>query len=141
LFQARGLLGSGQFAVPTGFAPLKFNSYGNLPGSSYLQALSRLKALRNAGSMQNATGSARSRAKQKNLAFFVADINGNRGIWAREGNKRNISLAFSFLNGSPKYSPTFPIARILRETFEAQFDHQFELAIQQEMDYHARKGR
>ena len=139
--QSKGLLGSGKFAVPTGFAPLKFNAYGNLPGSSYLQVLSRLKALREVGSLQNASGSKRSRAKQKNLAFFVADINGNRGIWAREGSKRNISLAFSFLNGSPKYDSTFPIARILRETFEANFDHQFEAAIQQEMDYHARKGR
>lgn len=139
--RSAGILGAGQFAVPTGIAPLKFNAFGNLPGSSYLQALSRLKALRNVGSMQNATGSQRSKAKQKNLAFFAATIGNNQGIWARQGSKRNISLAFTFLDRSPSYGSTFPIARILRDTWEANFDQQFELAIQQEMDYQARKGR
>jgi len=139
--RSRMILGGGQFAVPAGIKPLGLNTYGNLPGPSYLQMLSRMTALRNVGSMQNATGSKRSRKKQQDLAYFVATVGGHRGIYVREKGSRKITPAFYFLNQAPKYERTFPIAKVMRQAWEANFDQQFEKAIQEEMDYHARKAR
>ena len=46
-----------QFIAPTGVTPLKLNSYGNISGSTFVQVLSRLKALEgsaNSYDIQNA---------------------------------------------------------------------------------------
>lgn len=139
--RSRGLLGPGQFAVPTGIAPNRFNQYGNLPASDYLRILSRLKAMREIGSQSNATGSARSRAKQRRITFFVADVNGNRGIWSRQAGSRQIKPAFTFINQAPKYQQTFPVRRILNDSFNANFNREWERAIGEEMDYWKRKGK
>ena len=139
--RSRMILGSGQFAVPSGIKPLALNVYGNLPGPSYLQMLSRMTALRNVGSMQNATGSKRSRRKQQNLAYFVATVAGHRGIYVREKGSRKITPAFYFLNQAPRYAASFPIAKAMQEAWSANFNREWEKAIQEEMDYHARKGR
>jgi hypothetical protein len=103
--------------------------------------LSRMTALRNAGSMQNATGSKRSRKKQQNLAYFVATVGGNRGIYIREKGSREIRPAFYFINQAPKYSPSFPIAKGMMDEWNANFNREWEKAIQEEMNYQARKGR
>jgi len=139
--RSKMILGGGQFAVPAGIKPLALNVYGNLPGPQYMQMLSRMTALRNVGSMQNATGSKRSRRKQQNLAYFVATVGGHRGIYVREKGSRQITPAFYFLNQAPKYERTFPIAKVMTKAWEANFEQQFEKAIQEEMDYHARKAR
>ena len=139
--RAKGILGSGQFAVPSGIKPLGLNQYGNLPGPQYMQMLSRMQALRNVGSMQNATGSKRSRRKQQQLAYFVATVGGHRGLYVREKGSRQIVPAFFFVNQAPRYSPTFPIAKGMEEAWSANFNREWERAIQEEMDYHARKAR
>ena len=139
--RSKGILGSGQYAVPAGIKPLGLNQYGNLPGPSYLQMLSRMTALRNVGSMQNATGSKRSRKKQQQLAYFVATVGGHRGIYIREKGNREIKPAFYFINQAPKYSPSFPIAKGMMDEWNANFNREWERAIQEEMDYHARKAR
>jgi len=139
--RARGILGSSQFAVPAGIKPLGLNQYGNLPGPSYMQMLSRMQALRNVGSMQNATGSKRSRKKQQQLAYFVATVGGHRGIYIREKGSREIVPAFYFLNQAPRYGSTFPIAKGMMEAWNANFNREWERAIQEEMDYAARKAR
>jgi len=139
--RARGILGSSQFAVPSGIKPLGLNQYGNLPGPSYMQMLSRMQSLRNVGSMQNATGSKRSRKKQQQLAYFVATVGGHRGLYVREKGSRQITPAFYFLNQAPRYSPTFPIAKGMQEAWSANFNREWERAIQEEMDYAARKAR
>ena len=139
--RARGILGSGQFAVPSGIKPLGLNQYGNLPGPSYLQTLSRMQALRNVGSMQNSTGSKRSRKKQQQLAYFVATVGGHRGIYVREKGSRQITPAFYFLNQAPRYAPTFPIAKAMQEAWSANFNREWERAIEEEMAYAARKAR
>lgn len=131
----RGILQFGQFAAPSGIAPFKFNQYGNLSGPQHLQVLSRLRALREVGSTQNATNSARSRRKRQALSVFaIPDV----GIFARQG--RKVTPAFFFIN-QPRYQATFPIARIMRTTFEQNWSAEFEKAIQAEMDYQAKKAR
>jgi hypothetical protein len=137
----RGILGSGQFAIPAGIKPLGLNKYGNLPSPQYTQLLSRMGAMRNIGSMGNATGSKRSKRKQKDLAYFVANVGGHRGIYIREKGNRQIIPAFYFINQSPKYSQTFPIAKEMMQAWEGNFNREFERAIQEEMDYAARKAR
>jgi hypothetical protein len=139
--RARGILGSGQYAIPTGIAPLSLNQHGNLAGSRYLQVLSRLGALRAIGSTQNASGSKRSKRKQKELTYFVASPGGHRGLYSRQAGSRAITPAFWFIDRAPRYSPTFPIAREMMTTWGENFDREFERAIQEEMDYAARKAR
>jgi len=139
--RSKGILGSSQFAVPAGIKPLGLNQFGNLPGPAYMQMLSRMQALRNVGSMQNATGSKRSRKKQQQLAYFVATVGGNRGIYVREKGSREIRPAFYFINQAPRYGSTFPIAKGMQEAWNANFNREWERAIQEEMDYHARKAR
>jgi len=137
----KGILGPGQFAIPAGIKPLGLNSHGNLPGPQYLQILSRLQALRNVGSMQNATGSKRSRAKQQQRAYFVATVGGQRGLYLREKGSRQIVPAFIFIDQAPKYTPTFPIRKAMQEAWEQNFGREFERAISEEMAYWARKGK
>ena len=139
--RARGILGPGQFAIPAGIKPLGLNSHGNLPGPQYMQILSRMQALRNVGSMQNATGSKRSRSKQQQRAYFVATVGGQRGLYLREKGSRQIVPAFTFINQAPKYTPTFPIAKGMMTAWEENFGREFERAIADEMAYWARKGK
>jgi hypothetical protein len=139
--RARGILGSGQFAIPTGIAPLTLNQHGNLAGSRYLQVLSRLGALRAIGSTQNASGSKRSKRKQRELTYFVAAPGGHRGLYSRQAGSRAITPAFWFIDRAPRYNSTFPIAREMMKAWEANFDREWERAIQEEMDYAARKAR
>lgn len=139
--QSRGFLGSSEYAVPSGIAPAKLNTFGNLPAGQYNQVLSRLGAMREVGSMQNATGSRRSRSKQAQLTYFVASIGGNRGIYARQGGSRAIKPVFWFINQAPKYQPTFPIRKIMQDSFQANWPAQFERAIDDEMKYWAKKAR
>jgi hypothetical protein len=139
--RARGILGSGQFAIPTGIAPLSLNQHGNLAGPRYLQVLSRLGALRSIGSTQNASGSKRSKRKQREITYFVAAPGGHRGLYSRQAGSRAITPAFWFIDRAPRYNPTFPIAREMMKAWEENFDREFERAIQEEMDYSARKAR
>jgi len=139
--RSKGLLGSGQYAIPTGISPLTLNQHGNLSGARYLQVLSRLGALRAIGSTQNASGSKSSKRKQKELTYFVASISGHRGLYTRRAGSRAITPAFWFIDRAPRYSPTFPIAREMMKAWDANFDREFERAIQEEMDYAARKAR
>jgi hypothetical protein len=139
--RSRGILGSGEYAIPAGIKPLGLDTHGNLPGPQYMQMLSRMQALRNVGSMQNATGSKRSRRKQAQRAYFVTTVGGNRGIYIREKGSREIKPAFTFINQAPKYTPTFPIAKGMMQAWEENFPKEFERAIADEMAYWARKGK
>jgi hypothetical protein len=131
--------GLGQFLAPSGNAPLKLDRYGNVPGSKVVQVLSRLGAMREAGSMSNRTGSPRSSAKRREADYFVAEINGTRAIWARKG-KRGIVPVFFFLRAAPTYTPRFPVPRILTDAFDNAFRVEFERAVEQELAYQLRKG-
>ncbi len=139
LLQRRGILRSGEFAIPSGAAPFTFNSYGNIPSSKYVQMLSRLNALREAGSTSNRTGSPRSRAARRKEDFFVAEINGHRAIWARVGqDKRGIRPVFHFVNAPPKFGPRFPVPSIVTKTFHKAFPGELIRAVDEQIRYNRR---
>jgi hypothetical protein len=140
LLQRKGLLRSNEYAVPTGNDPLPNNTYGNIPASKYVQVLSRLAALREAGSLGNRSDSDRSKAKRKDLDFFVATIKGNKAIFARKAD-RMIGLVFQITNQAPTYTGKFPVPRILNESFSSAFDVEFERAVREQIEYQARKSR
>jgi hypothetical protein len=138
--RAAGLLGSNQYAVPTGNAPLKLNSYGNISGPSYVQLLSRLNAMRESGYSANRTGSARSTAKRRNVDYFVAEINGNKALWARKGkNNRGIVPVFHFIGQAPSYQKRFPVPKIILGVFNASIADELEKAVKEEISYQNKK--
>jgi hypothetical protein len=140
LLRRRGLLGAGEFAVTTGNDPLPHNTYGNVAASRYVQVLSRLAALREAGSTGNRTDSARSKGKRKQVDYFVATIKGNKAIFARKAD-RSIGLVFQITNQAPTYTGKFPVPHILTESFSSAFDVEFKRAVQGQIDYQARKTK
>jgi hypothetical protein len=136
--QSRGLLGSDEYAVPANNAPAKLNAYGNVSGPAYVQILSRLGAMREAGSLSNRSGSRRSTSKRREADYFVATINGNKAIWARKG-KRGIVPVFHFIKQAPSYQARFPVPTIIRTSFDQAFGKEFERAVSEQIAYEARK--
>jgi hypothetical protein len=139
LLQRKGLLRAGEFAVPSGLSPLGFNPYGNVAASKYVQVLSRLAALREAGNTQNRTDSRRSTAKRKERDYFVAEINGHRAIWARKG-KRGIVPVFHFVDNAPRFSARFPVRNIIETSFAKAWSFELRRAVRQQIEYETRKG-
>ena len=135
LLQKSGIINSNQYAIPTGAYPLKLDSYGNIPGSKYVQVLSRLKALGQQGYTANATNTKRSQSKRASADFFAGTPGGARGIFGRVGPKpkgnpggigrpvttglkRGFHTVFSVTNVQPKYRLNFNTGLILEKTFE-----------------------
>ena len=139
--RSKGILGPTEFAIPAGIKPLGLDTHGNLPGPKYMQVLSRMQALREVGSLQNVSGSKRSRRKQQQVSYFVATVGGQRGLYLREKGSRRIVPAFYFVNQAPRYSQTFPIHKGMMQAWKENFGREWEKAIQEEMDYQARKAR
>lgn len=144
-----GLLRPGQFIVPSGVAPLHLDGFGNLPGSTYTQVLSRLKALGGSGQGYDgsATGSRRSRARRSQSDFFIGRPGGlPAGIQARVGplpkgtggvgserggrpitsNLRRGFHTVFYITRQPSYSARFPVAQIIEKEFAARFPLIFE---------------
>jgi hypothetical protein len=138
LLQRKGHLRSYEYAVPTGNAPLKFNTYGNVSSGGYVQVLSRLGSLREVGSEGNATDSARSQSKRKQADYFVAEINGHRAIWARKG-QRGIVPVFHFVSSQPQFKARFPVAEILQSSFASAFNTELRRAVDEQLRYNKRK--
>ena len=134
-----------QFIAPTGVTPLKLNSYGNISGSTFVQVLSRLKALEGSGFTANVAKSKRSQGKRAQRDYFAGtpgDI--PFGIQARLGRRptkwkqggpgrpptsylpRGFHTVFNVLNSAPKYKPIFPADVILAKTFENTFAKKFQ---------------
>ena len=134
LMRRAGVLKAGEFAIPTGAYPLRFNQYGNVSGSQYVQVLSRLNALREAGSMGNRTNSPRSRAARRERDYFVATINGHRAIWARRGG-RSIVPVFNIVSRAPSYTPSFPVRSMLESSFAKAFPLELRRAVREQMEY------
>jgi len=144
-----GIIRPGEFIVPTGVYPLELNDYGNLPGSTYTQVLSRLRALGGAGQgyTGSATDSTRSRRRREQADYFMA-APGNlpRGIQARVGplpkgtggkgsplggrpvtsNLRRGFHTVFYITNQPRYRATFPVLRIIESTFNSRFPSIFE---------------
>jgi hypothetical protein len=131
--------GLGSYLAPANNAPLKLDRFGNVPGAKVVQVLSRLSAMREAGSTSNRSGSARSAGKRRETDYFIATIHGTPAVWARKG-KRGIVPVFFFLKRAPSYSPRFPIPEILTTSFDKAFGKEFERAVDQEIAYQIKKG-
>jgi hypothetical protein len=143
-----GAVPRGRYLVPTGVSPLRLNSAGNIPASRYVQVLSRLKSLREVGSTQNVTGSARSQGKRSDRDFFVGRPGGlPLGIYARMGRRpkgraggrpatimlpRGFHTVF-YLTGRPNYRAQFPIPSILNSAFERSFTRELQAGLSAEL--------
>jgi len=120
----RGYLPKGQYLVPASGARL--DAHGNMQRGQIVQVLSALRAFGEQGYTANATGSARSMAKQARSgasAYFWGTIDGQAGVWQRvrsafgEG-ALPIMLA---TDGSPKYRVRFPFFAIAENTIAANY--------------------
>jgi hypothetical protein len=121
------------FLVPTGKAPLPFNTYGNIPASKYTQVLSRLKALGEQGYTANASASPRSKSKRRQTDFFIG-FRGGRPVSIRArvgptgprgGAPRGYVNVFN-ITKQPTYKAQFPVRSILQAEFTSRFPSIFE---------------
>lgn len=106
-----GLLPAGMYVVPGEGA--KLNKHGNITAGTYSKILSQVRA--SSDSMQNATGSRRSKAKRGiTKGYFVGKIEGTWGVWQRVGYKRRRSVRpiLIFVKKKPNYRKRFPFFKI-----------------------------
>lgn len=109
---ARGIMRSGQYAVPT---TAFMNQYGNVSRGTMLKILSGLGAAESTrGYQSNASGSARSRRKGNAHRFFSGNVDGTQGVWERKsmGMGDAVRPVFIFSDSAPKYRTIFPFFKI-----------------------------
>lgn len=118
---ARGIMRSGQFAVPT---TAFMNQYGNISRGTMLKILSGLGAAESTwGYQANASGSARSRRKGNAHRFFSGDVDGTQGVWERKsmGIGDAVRPVFIFSDSAPKYRTIFPFFKIGQNIVNANY--------------------
>jgi hypothetical protein len=118
---ARGIMRSGQYAVPT---TAFMNQYGNVSRGTMLKILSGLGAAESSSGYQaNATGSARSRRKGNARRFFAGEIDGTQGVWERKslGKGDEVRPVFIFSDSAPRYRTIFPFFKIGHNTVNANY--------------------
>lgn len=118
---ARGIMRSGQYAVPT---TAFMNQYGNVSRGTMLKILSGLGAAESTrGYQANASGSARSRRKGNAHRFFSGDVDGTQGVWERKsmGMGDAVRPVFIFSDSSPKYRTIFPFFKIGQNIVNANY--------------------
>lgn len=118
---ARGIMRSGQYAVPT---TAFMNQYGNVSRGTMLKILSGLGAAESSrGYQANATGSARSRRKGNARLFFAGEIDGTQGVWERKslGKGDEVRPVFIFSDSAPGYRTIFPFFKIGRNIVNANY--------------------
>ncbi|WP_455827863.1 hypothetical protein [Pseudomonas kilonensis] len=118
---ARGIMRSGQFAVPT---TAFMNQYGNVSRGTMLKILSGLGAAESTrGYQANASGSARSRRKGNAHRFFSGDVDGTHGVWERKsmGMGDAVRPVFIFSDSAPKYRTIFPFFKIGQNIVNANY--------------------
>ncbi|MFL1386632.1 hypothetical protein ACI77F_03055 [Pseudomonas tritici] len=118
---ARGIMRSGQFAVPT---TAFMNQYGNVSRGTMMRILSGLGAAESKlGYQANASGSARSRRKGNAHRFFSGDVDGTQGVWERKsmGMGDAVRPVFIFSDSAPKYRTIFPFFKIGQNIVNANY--------------------
>ena len=118
---ARGIMRSGQYAVPT--TPF-MNQYGNVSRGTMLKILSGLGAAESTrGYQANASGSARSRRKGNTHRFFSGDVDGTQGVWERKsmGMGDAVRPVFIFADSAPRYRTIFPFFKIGQNIVNANY--------------------
>lgn len=122
---ARGIMRSGQYAVPT---TAFMNQYGNVSRGTMLKILSGLGAAESArGYQANASGSARSRRKGNAHRFFSGEVDGTQGVWERKsmGMGDAVRLVFIFADSAPRYRTIFPFFKIAENIVKANREEVF----------------
>lgn len=118
---ARGIMRSGQYAVPT---TAFMNQYGNVSRGTMLKILSGLGAAESTrGYQANASGSARSRRKGNAHRFFSGDVDGTQGVWERKsmGMGDAVRPVFIFSDSAPRYRTIFPFFKIGQNIVNANY--------------------
>lgn len=101
---ARGLMESGEYAIPTKDV---LDAFGNVKGGFSLKVLSGLGAAETtAGTTANASGSRRSKKKGNARRFFIAKISNTRGVWERKSTAFGVGIrpVFIFVTKAPTYT-------------------------------------
>lgn len=118
---ARGVMRSGQYAVPT---TSFMNQYGNVSRGTMLKILSGLGAAESTrGYQANASSSARSRRKGNAHRFFSGDVDGTQGVWERKsmGMGDAVRPVFIFSDSAPRYRTIFPFFKIGQNIVNANY--------------------
>jgi len=118
---ARGIMRSGQYAVPT---TAFMNQYGNVSRGTMLKILSGLGAAESTrGYQANASGSARSQRKGNAHRFFSGDVDGTQGVWERKsmGMGDAVRPVFIFSDSAPRYRTIFPFFKIGQNIVNANY--------------------
>lgn len=118
---ARGVMRSGQFAVPT---TAFMNQYGNVSRGTMLKILSGLGAAElTRGYQANASDSAKSRRKGNAHRFFSGDVGGTQGVWERRsmGMGDAVRPVFIFSDSAPRYRTIFPFFKIGQNIVNANY--------------------
>lgn len=118
---ARGVMRSGQFAVPT---TAFMNQYGNVSRGTMLKILSGLGAAESTrGHQANASDSAKSRRKGNAHRFFSGDVGGTQGVWERRsmGMGDAVRPVFIFSDSAPRYRTIFPFFKIGQNIVNANY--------------------
>lgn len=125
----KGLMRSGQFAVPAAGAQL--DAYGNVRRAQIVQILSALRAFGEQGYMANRTNSKRSQRKGAVAQYFVGKMDDIEGIWQRKqfGHGEGIRPIFVFTDSSPKYRVRVPFDKVVENVARAQFPREFKSAL------------
>ncbi|MCF5044143.1 hypothetical protein GIW79_27220 [Pseudomonas sp. PA-7-1E] len=118
---ARGIMRSGQYAVPT---TAFMNQYGNVSRGTMLKILSGLGAAESTrGYQANASASSRSRRKGNAHRFFSGDVDGTQGVWERKsmGMGDAVRPVFIFADSAPRYRTIFPFFKIGQNIVNANY--------------------
>ncbi|MBJ3775861.1 hypothetical protein [Acuticoccus mangrovi] len=124
--RARGILGSGEFAVPARDYPRDAN--GDIRSSVVTKILSQLGAFTEVGYVANATARSRKRNAKRSTFFASRAPHMAPGIYERTG-PRSINAVFIFVEGAT-YRPRLEMERVLQESADRTFGPAFEAAFE-----------
>ncbi|QJC78884.1 hypothetical protein [Pseudomonas umsongensis] len=128
---AKGLMNSGQYAIP---APSAVNQFGNVPRGTIMKILSGLGAAETVSGVQaNATGSKRSKRKGNADKYFSGDVDGTQGIWERKKTAFGDAVrpVFIFSDSEPGYRVIVPFYKIADNIVKANREREFASAMDQ----------
>lgn len=128
---AKGLMKSGQYAIP---APSAVNQFGNVPRGTIMKILSGLGAAETVSGVQaNATGSKRSKRKGNADRYFAGDVDGTQGIWERKKTAFGDAVhpVFIFSDSEPGYRVIVPFYKIADNIVKANREREFASAMDQ----------
>lgn len=125
----KGLMRSGQFAVPADGAQL--DSYGNVRRAQIVQILSALQAFGEQGYMANRTNSRRSQRSGRASQYFAGVMDGVEGIWQRKnfGFGQGVRPVFVFTESEPQYRVRVPFEKVVENVARARLPEEFQSAL------------